>query len=238
MMEITPLGDSALIVRIPGTFKDTPDKTLLRVLATMAAIEQAQIPGVMECAPAYTTVAVFFDPAEVQRSGANPGEITQWLDERIRQAVDGRGKRRGPKPGERLVEVPFCCDREFALDLPQVAVHAGLSEDEVLTLYCAGKYQVSCIGFTPGFPFLAGLPQQLAMPRRSTPRQQIPPGSVAIGAGQTGIYPLLSPGGWNIIGRTPLVLFDPHRDPPALFAPGDRVKFHLIPRSEFERSVT
>jgi inhibitor of KinA len=237
MMEITPLGDSALIVRIQGMPKDEPEKALRGVLATMAAIEHARIPGVIECAPAYTTVALFFDPAEAMRSGANPGAITQWLEEKIRQAVDHPGKRRGPKPGERLIEVPICCDREFALDLEQVAAHAGLAEDQVVTLYCAAKYQVGCVGFTPGFPYLAGLPKQLAMPRRSTPRQQIPPGSVAIGGAQAGIYPLLSPGGWNIIGRTPLTLFDPHKDPPALFAPGDRVRFRLIPRSEFERSM-
>jgi inhibitor of KinA len=93
---------------------------------------------------------------------------------------------------------------------------------------------VACIGFVPGFPFLAGLPKEIATPRRSNPRKEIPPGAVGIGGAQTGIYPLRSPGGWNLIGRTPLRLFDPAKDPPVLLRAGDRVRFHAITREEFE----
>jgi inhibitor of KinA len=234
MMEITPLGDSALILRVREDFKDKPGQTLHNVLGLMEAVERAQIPGLIECASAYTTVAVIFDPAEVIRSGAAPGTVVDWLAEKIRAAAGkpGKGKRR--KLESNIIEVPICFDAEFAFDLAHVAEHAGMAEERVLQLYCAAEYQVSCVGFTPGFPFLSGLPAELATPRRTTPRQKIPAGAVAIGGEQTGIYPLPSPGGWNIIGRTPLTLFDPLKNPPVLLRPGDGVRFRRITRVEFE----
>jgi inhibitor of KinA len=109
-----------------------------------------------------------------------------------------------------------------------------MSPGEVIRLHGAAEYRVACIGFVPGFPFLAGLPKGLATPRRDVPRKQIPPGSVGIGGAQTGIYPLRSPGGWNLIGRTPLRLFDPKKNPPALLRAGERVRFRKISRAEFE----
>ena len=102
-----------------------------------------------------------------------------------------------------------------------------------MDLHSTREYRVACIGFVPGFTFLAGLPKNLATPRRDVPRKEIPPGSVGIGGAQTGIYPLRSPGGWNLIGRTPLKLFDPIKDPPTLLCPGDRVRFRAITREEF-----
>jgi KipI family sensor histidine kinase inhibitor len=103
-------------------------------------------------------------------------------------------------------------------------------------LHSTAEYRVACIGFVPGFPFLAGLPKRLATPRRDVPRKEVPPGSVGIGGAQTGIYPLRSPGGWNLIGRTPLKLFDPRKDPPTILRPGDRVRFRAITREKFESS--
>jgi inhibitor of KinA len=235
MMEIAPLGDSAIIVRLAQNFADAPEQTLNKVLAAKRAIERARIPGVIECASAYTTVTVFFDLVEVMQSGAAAGAVIDWFEEKIGKAIAEPAKRKRTKQDGRILEVPFCCDEEFAFDLAQVASRSGLSEKEVIDLYCAAKYQVSCIGFTPGFPFLIGLPGKLATPRRSTPRKEIAAGSVAIGGEQTGIYPLRSPGGWNVIGRTPLCLFDPAKDPPTLFRAGDRVRFRTITREEFER---
>src|SRR5207253_6806197 len=115
-----------------------------------------------------------------------------------------------------------------------VAEHTKLSGPEIINLHSTGEYRVACIGFVPGFTFLAGLPRNLATPRRDVPRKEIPPGSVGIGGAQTGIYPLSSPGGWNLIGRTPLKLFDPVKNPPTLLCPGDRVRFRAITREEFE----
>jgi len=168
----------------------------------------------------------------------NPDEALNWLTERVREVLAAgadRGRRvRSTKSNARLVEIPVCYDPEFALDLNDVASQANLTPTKVVDLHSRAEYRVSCIGFVPGFPFLAGLPKELATPRRATPRKEIPAGSVGIGGAQTGIYPLRSPGGWNLIGRTPLHLFDPEKTPPAFLCAGDRVRFRAITREEFE----
>ena len=128
-------------------------------------------------------------------------------------------------PPGRLVEVPVRYGGEFGPDLDDVARHAGLTADEVVRLHAGAEYAVYMVGFSPGFPYLAGLPERLAMPRLDSPRQAVPIGSVGIGGRQTGIYPVESPGGWRIIGRTSLRLFTPEADPPTLFQLGDRVRF-------------
>src|SRR5207244_604936 len=170
----------------------------------------------------------------VAKEAEEPGKIFDWLAARIRAAVatgalsavavysaeaaakagsakadDRRRHRIATQRSVRLVEIPVCYDPEFALDIDDVARRAAISPSEVIRLHSSAEYRVACIGFVPGFPFLAGLPKELATPRRDVPRKQIPPGSVGIGGAQTGIYPLRSPGGWNLIGRTPLRLFDP-----------------------------
>jgi inhibitor of KinA len=236
-MEIVPLGDSALIVRVRDRFEDAPDQTLTEVLRTFRRLQDAAIPGVIELAPAYTTVAVFFDPTIVANEGPEPDQALDWLTERVRAAVAPHirgGRSRAAASPLRLVEIPVCYDPEFAFDLENVAHHAQISSREVVDLHSAAEYRVSCIGFVPGFPFLAGLPRKLATPRRATPRKEIPAGSVGIGGTQTGIYPLRSPGGWNLIGRTPLRLFDPAKSPPASLRTGDHVRFRAITREEFE----
>ena len=237
-MEIVPLGDSALIVRVRERFEDAPNQSLTEVLRTFRRLQDAAIPGVIELTPAYTTVAVFFDPMVVTNAGSEPNPPLDWLTERVRDVVAAgadRGRRvRSTRSDARLVEIPVCYDPEFALDLDHVASQAKLTPTKVVDLHSRAKYRVSCIGFVPGFPFLAGLPKELATPRRATPRKEIPAGSVAIGGAQTGIYPLRSPGGWNLIGRTPLHLFDPEKTPPAFLRAGDRVRFRAIAREEFE----
>jgi inhibitor of KinA len=233
-MEIAPLGDAALVVRIRDRFEDAPEKTLNDVLNVLQRLEDAQIPGIIELAPAYTTVAVFFDPARVIDAAGEPDCVMEWLTQKIYETLT-HGKRKQVKhAAARWVEIPVCYDPEFALDLDHVADHARMSRKEVVDLHSAAEYRVNCIGFTPGFPYLTGLPGKLATPRRATPRKEIPTGSVAIGGAQTGIYPQVSPGGWNVIGRTPLRLFDPQKDPPVLLRAGNRVRFRAIAREEFE----
>lgn len=237
-MEITPLGDSALTVRLPVRSDDAPDKTLDKVLRVFRRLEEAALPGVIELAPAYTTVGVFFDPQRIADAGAKPEEVFDLLANRILAAVgpdiEPAKNKRTAKHSGRVIEIPVCYDPEFALDLDRVAQHARILPGEVVDLHCGAEYRVACIGFTPGFPFLAGLPKELATPRQTTPRKEIPAGSVGIGGAQTGLYPLRSPGGWNLIGRTPLQLFDPAKDEPALLRAGDRVRFCAITRAEFE----
>jgi inhibitor of KinA len=236
-MEIIPLGDSALVVRVREQFEDAPEETLDEVLSVFRLLQRAAIPGVIELAPAYTSVAVFFNPVAVLKANGTANGVFDKLAKRIRSAIIPafrRHRRRTIAGRPRSIEIPACYDPEFGFDLDRVAEHTKLSEREIVNLHSRGEYRVACIGFVPGFPFLAGLPRNLATPRRDVPRKEIPPGSVGIGGAQTGIYPLRSPGGWNLIGRTPLRLFDPRKNPPTLLRPGDRVRFRVITREEFE----
>jgi inhibitor of KinA len=231
-MKIIPLGDSALVVRVRDQFEDAPEETLDEVLRVFQSLQRAAIPGVVELAPAYTSVAVFFDPVVVLKSNGAFDEFAI----KIRSAIipaSRRHRRRSKASGPLSIEIPVCYDAEFGFDLDRVAEHTTLSRCEVIDLHSTGEYRVACIGFVPGFTFLAGLPKNLVTPRRDVPRKEIPPGSVGIGGAQTGIYPLRSPGGWNLIGRTPLKLFDPSKSPPTLLHPGDRVRFRAITREEF-----
>jgi inhibitor of KinA len=223
-MRIEPLGDSALIIRVVEEFD--PEKTLDAVLRAAHELERAALPGVIELAPAYATVGVFFDPA---RTG--PDALRTEIEDALRKMEPARS---GAGTGS-TIEVPVCYENEFAPDLREVAWHAKLSVEEAVQRHANAIYRVSCVGFTPGFPYLSGLPAELATPRRDSPRKRIPPGSVGIGGTQTGIYPSVSPGGWNIIGRTPLRLFDVQREPPSLFHAGDRVRFRRISPEEFEQ---
>jgi inhibitor of KinA len=261
-MEIVPLGDSALVVRVREQFEDAPEATLDEVLRVFQLLQRAAIPGVIELAPAYTSVAVFFDPIAVAKASAGFADIFDWVKMRVGAHLAGMTGD-GPPPGRlrregapaprllrrqgrlplsdyiklrasRPIEIPVCYDPEFGFDLDRVAEHTKLSEREIIDLHSTSEYRVACIGFVPGFTFLAGLPKNLATPRRDVPRKEIPAGSVGIGGAQTGIYPLRSPGGWNLIGRTPLKLFDSIKDPPTLLCPGDRVRFRAITREEFE----
>ena len=235
-MDIIPLGDSALVVRVRKQFEGAPDETLDEVLRVFQLLQRAAIPGVIELAPAYTSVGVFFDPVAVLKSNAATGVFDE-LAKKIRSTINPAFRRRRGRTATRaprLIEIPVCYDTDFGFDLDRVAAHTKLAESDVIDLHSAGEYRVACIGFVPGFTFLAGLPKNLATPRRDVPRKEIPPGSVGIGGAQTGIYPLRSPGGWNLIGRTPLKLFDASKNPPTFLHPGDRVRFRAITRKEFE----
>ena len=230
-MEITSLGDSALIVRVS---EKLGEESLNAVLAAQRCLEAAQLPAVTDLVPAYTTIGVFFDPVEATESGGPVGKIIDWYEQRIRQALGHADKIQLKRAEPRQIDIPVCYDLEFGLDLNEVASKAHVSTQEVINLHSGADYRVHCIGFTAGFPFLGGLPEKLATPRRATPRKKIPAGSVAIGGAQTGIYSVTSPGGWNVIGRTPLTLFNYEKDPPALLRAGDRVRFRSITRDEFE----
>jgi inhibitor of KinA len=220
-MHITPLGDAALVVHLCAGFEDDAERCLTVVTSAQSRLEAARLPGVIEIAPAFTTLGVFFDPLR-----------THDLEGGIAQALRKRSPKQRTKA--RRIDVPVCYSDEFAPDLADVAARAALTPAEVIELHWRGLYRVACVGFTPGFPYLSGLPEAIATPRRGKPRDAVPAGSVAIGGRQTGIYPHASPGGWNIIGRTPLRLFDPGADPPSVFVIGDAVRFRSITRAEFD----
>jgi inhibitor of KinA len=234
-MEITPLGDCAVLVRLTGNFEADPESALEKVLTAQKTLAAAKIPGVIELAPAYTTVALFYDPIRAIEAGAPVEDIFSWFEQRIGDAISNAKNASAHSIPSTTVEIPVCYASEFAFDLDDVARRAGLDVDGVVDLHSGTEYRVHCVGFTPGFPFLGGLSPKLATPRRETPRTEIPAGSVGIGGMQTGIYPVKSPGGWNIIGRTPLRLFDPQKNPPVLLRAGDRVRFRPVSREEFDR---
>jgi inhibitor of KinA len=236
-MEVTPLGDSAVLIRVAENFDDAPERALEKVLAAQRSLLVAKIPGVVELVPAYTTVSLFYDPLRAIEAGAPVENVFGWLEQRIREATATSGNITAESIKTSVIDVSVCYDREFGFDLDDVARRAGISSNEVVDLHAGADYRVHCVGFIGGFPFLGGLPPKLATPRRETPRKEIPAGSIGIGGKQTGIYPIKSPGGWNIIGRTPLRLFDPQKNPPIVLRAGDRVRFRPITREEFERST-
>lgn len=219
-MQIEPLGDCAALVR----FEDRIDEAMLRLVrAACARLEAQPVPGMIELVPAFTSVALCYDPVRV-------GSPTPYRA--VAAALEARlqGLEAGEAPAGRTVEIPVRYGGEAGPDLATVAARAGLTPEEVVGLHAAGDYLVHMIGFAPGFPYLGGLDERLHCPRRAVPRTAVPAGSVGIGGSQTGVYPLESPGGWQLIGRTPLALFDPGRDPPTLLAAGDRVRF--VPLTE------
>src|SRR5947207_10400283 len=160
-MEITSVGDSALLVRVRDRFEDAPEETLKKVIDVFRRLENARIPGVIELAPAYTTVAVFFDPVRVVNATIEINRAIECLTQKIREAL-ARGRRKQSKQAAApTIEIPVCYDPEFALDLDHVADHARISPHEVVDLHRMAHYLVHCLGFTPAFPYLTGLPQHL-----------------------------------------------------------------------------
>lgn len=194
-----------------------------RVRSMTYAIEKAGIPGVKECIPTYRSVLVVFDPEQVE---------PEALVKRVQELELHLESVELPPPA--IVEIPTAYGGDFGPDLPDVAAHTGLSPDEVIRLHSSVDYLVYMLGFTVGYPYLGGMPEQLATPRLKNPRACVPAGSVGIAGPQTGIYPVDSPGGWRIIGRTPLKLYDPSRNPPVLLRPGDYLRFVPISAAEFE----
>jgi len=185
-----------------------------RVVAAFRALQEPALPGVRDLHPAYSSLLVSYDPRRADRDG-----LCEAVAERLRALRDA------VPPAVRTVEIPVAYGGADGPDLTDVARASGLAESEVAAVHASGDYFVCFLGFSPGFPYLGGMPPALAVPRRATPRTRVPAGSVAIAGTQAGIYPLASPGGWQLIGRTPVRLFDPLRTPPALLAIGDRVRF-------------
>lgn len=225
-MKITPLGDSAVLIEVGN------DATKVRGLA--GELEKQKHPGVFDIVPAYTTVAVYYNPIEWARSGAaKPYEaVCDWILNTAKTVVIAK-----VAPGTDR-NIPVCYGGVHGPDLAELAAGKGMTTDEVVRIHSGAVYEVRAIGFSPGFPYLAGLPEALHMPRKSSPRTNVPVGSVGIGGAQTGIYTLATPGGWHLVGRTPLRLFRPDEADPAWLKVGDRVQFEPITPEQFERAAT
>jgi KipI family sensor histidine kinase inhibitor len=221
----TPLGESILLVR----FGSRIDASLnARVHASVAALRAAALPGVEDIAPAYASLALTYRPAAWEADGAQA-----W-----RQLADAVGAVLAHAPASmqahaRTIAIPVRYGGDAGPDLEPLAALLGLSSQELIARHAGGKYRVAMLGFAPGFPYLLGLDPALHAPRRTSPRVRVPCGSVAIGGAQTGIYPSELPGGWQLIGRTPLRLFDAARAPACLLAAGDTVRFQVIDDVQF-----
>ena len=225
---IEPQGDRALMI----VLGDRIDAELNRRAQAIAEnLASARLAGVLDVVPAFATVAVHYQPQSVQRAAA----VAPWraLEKQVARVV----KRTAAQAGAtgRLVEIPVCYDSDFGPDTAEVAAHCGLATEEVGRVHAATEHYAYMIGFSPGQPYLGGLDRRLEIPRRVTPRIRVPRGSVAIARGMTAIYSLETPGGWSLIGRTPLQLFMPQSDPPCLLRAGDRVRFLPVSRAEFDR---
>lgn len=214
-----PSGDTALVVE----FGERIDRALNeRVLRLNAAVRAACVPGIVETVPTFRSLMVHYDPL-----GTDSAAITAAIERLLDQSS-------GAARPAKLWRIPACYAPRHGVDLEEVAQRTGLGIAEAIRLHSATRYQVYMVGFSPGFPYMGDLPAPLALPRRTDPRVRVPAGSIAIAAGMTAIYPVESPGGWHLIGATPVRLFDVSWPQPALLAAGDEVSFEPVDEEEFD----
>ncbi|KFE66816.1 Allophanate hydrolase 2 subunit 1 [Hyalangium minutum] len=218
MPHLQPMGDSAFILRFGDAISLEIHE---RVVATLRVLDSWRERWVVDLVPGYASVMVHYDALQV-----DPERVRRWLEDALPRA-------RPEATPHRIIEVPVWYHPSVAPDLEPLAQEKGLTVEELVRLHTAPEYIVYMLGFRPGFPFLGGLNPRLFSPRLATPRPTIPAGSVGIGGQQTGIYPLKSPGGWRLIGRTPWKLFDPGVDPPVTLGVGDHLRFVSITEAQF-----
>ncbi|WP_034256944.1 5-oxoprolinase subunit PxpB [Adhaeribacter aquaticus] len=227
-VRLYPLGDTAIVVQFGDTIKRN---THYDIQAFGALLAQNPFQGFIEYVPAFTTLTIYYNPFIVSQQGLiDPYHKVAGIVNELLQQVNQVNS----VPSFRLVEIPVCYGGSYGPDLELVAELNQLSPEEVITIHTTGDYLVYMLGFAPGFPYLGGMSEKIATPRKSKPRAKVWAGSVGIAGKQTGIYSLATPGGWQIIGRTPLQLFNYHRNTPCLLQPGDHIKFIPISEKEFE----
>jgi inhibitor of KinA len=221
-VNILKAGDCGLVVDF-GNLIDPAVNARVHRLAR--AIAQALPELASELVPTYRSLMVYFNPLQTRREA---------LEARIRELLQGMAEATGQAEQATVVEIPVCYGGEYGPDLAHVAEHNGLGVEEVITIHTSKPYLVYMLGFTPGFPYLGGMSERIATPRLAQPRVAIPAGSVGIAGSQTGIYPIESPGGWQLIGRTPLRVFNPQAANPFLFAAGEYLRFAAIDAGSFQ----
>jgi KipI family sensor histidine kinase inhibitor len=220
-MRILPASDSSILVEFGDGIDSEVQNDILALFHGLRSLDDARIRNLH---PGYVSLLIDFDPLAITHEEITT-LIESFSDNKLTTTADNFA----------LVTIPVCYDAEFAPDLADVATHTGFSVDEVVRLHCGTTYRVCFLGFTGGFAYLGGMPEALQTPRLGTPRRAVAAGSVGIAGRQTGIYPAETPGGWRLIGRTPLRMFDPKAEPPTLVQAGDAVRFALIDRAEFDR---
>ncbi|TMV50594.1 5-oxoprolinase subunit PxpB [Paenibacillus mesophilus] len=230
-----PLGDCALLIR----FGDRIEADTIRKVRSAARLLEAKpFPGFIEAVPSYGALAVHYDPWVVYRTLREKRDdseevLYEAVCDIVRSLLASEAYDEHDDTDD-VVTIPVCYGGRYGPDLDELAAYHHIGAEEAVALHAGADYTVAMIGFAPGFPYLAGLPGLLATPRRATPRSAVPAGSVGIAGAQTGLYSLETPGGWNIIGRTPLPLFRPYAERPSLLRAGDRVRFEPITPERFE----
>lgn len=212
-----PMGDGAIVMEFAN---EISKEVNARIRQTTKAIEKT-IEGVIEVLPTYRSITIFYRPDQITYD-----ELVTKL-----QTIK-EGNEEGDSLSRRI-EIPTVYGGEYGPDLAYVAQHASLSEEEVIRIHTGTDYLVYMLGFSPGFTYLGGLDERIATPRLESPRVKIPAGSVGIAGSQTGMYPSESPGGWQLIGRTPLKLYDPKKEPPVFIQAGDYIRYVAITESEY-----
>lgn len=220
---ISPLGDAALLIDFGSSIDAALNGFVHHVADTLRASGLFN-----DVIPAYSSIGVYFDVPAL-RSGSSAFENVRNAVEKMIAVTTG-----ADKPQQRLVRIPVCYAERFAPDLHELAVEKKLSTEDVISIHTSRSYHVYMIGFLPGFPYMGEVDERIASPRRPTPRTNVPAGSVGIAGAQTGIYPINSPGGWNIIGNTPMKMFDVDAELPTFLYPGDHVKFYSITEDEYD----
>ena len=212
-------SDQTLLVRFSDAITPEANRQVRKLLRLL---QSEPLAGVRNLHPAYASLLVKFDPLAVDCA---------QLEQALRRRIDRLQDFHLPEP--RRIEIPVCYGGEFGPDLEDVAASGGVSASRAIEMHASANYIVYFLGFAPGFPYLGGLPQTLATPRLATPRRSVPPGSVGIASNQTAVYPFATPGGWRLIGRTPLRMFQPDREQMNLLLIGDEVRFKPISAAEF-----
>lgn len=225
--KLYPLGENAVLIEF-GTEIDT--KTHQKIQVISAFLNENPPEWMVEYIPAFTTITIFYDPIYV--STITNMDLFDYVCLEIDRLLSKITFKYADEP--RVVEIPVCYGGEFGPDLELVAEHNNLTPEEVIDIHASGEYIVYMIGFAPGFAYIGGMSKKIATPRRKTPRLKIPERSVGIAGMQTGIYPIETPGGWQLIGRTPLRLFTPETNPPTLLMAGDKIKFVPISQKEYD----
>ncbi len=220
-MKLLPAGDRALTVDFGNIIDEAVNR---QVNALKRTLLKENIPGLQEMIPAYRSLLIEYDPALIS---------LQELSRRVEAArPDTAEDAEEPK---HVLEIPCCYGGEYGEDLPGLSELTGLSQEEIIAIHSGTDYRIYMLGFLPGFTYLGGMDERIAAPRLPSPRVSIPAGSVGIGGSQTGVYPIASPGGWRLIGRTPVKFYDPSREKPVLCEAGDYIRFVPITAAEYEK---
>lgn len=226
---IFSLGDAAITIDYGNCIDEIVNK---EVLARYHQLQQRPLPGMIEAVPAYSSLTIYYDVPSLKKKMAPGHTVFEWMQQQLQERLQQPIEHYETK--ERLIKIPVCYDDEFAPDIHQLAAIKNITVDDVIQIHTSKNYKVHMLGFLPGFAYMGEVDEKISIPRKLQPIN-IVAGSVGIAGKQTGIYPFASPGGWQIIGRTPVKLFNAEKKEPTFLKAGDIVQFYLITKNEFNK---